>query len=146
MTKFQSKIIVASLIMSALLSVVLVRWQLWARGRIVARSEFRENRSGFDYQYDLTVREIPTTTNPIYFFTDAAGYRYHCEVRFRNRIPATSCTFFFDSYRPEQIRITWPRREYFMIAFDNEVTAECNWHYGSRAVWEKTRGNLIKKE
>jgi len=108
-------------------------WLFWARGTVVASSEFTHGI----HTYHLTVRKIPASSFPLYMFIrDIADYRYHCQVTFR-RIPVTSCTFFWDSFAPDTVEIDWQEHYYFRIRFPPVDTVECRYSYGGYANWRR---------
>ena len=128
------KILVPLAVVLAVILAFIAWWRSWALGHIVARATYQGNIA----DYHLTVREIPASSFPGYMLLgDAGDYRYQCELRFRGRIPITSCTFFWDSYRPKRIGIHWPRKEQFTIAFDDLHVVRCTWWYGCRAEWTR---------
>jgi hypothetical protein len=120
-------------------SSLAIKWFFWSKGSIVAKAE-----KGKDFsKYTLIVREIPPDKHPlafIHFLIDKdlskIDERYTCELRW-NHIVVTSCTFFWDSVRPEKIDIIWEDLHNFTIVFDKLDVVKCNWSYGGYANWSR---------
>jgi hypothetical protein len=113
---------------------------VWSKGTIVAQSEFTVSRQSFTATYQVIIKEIPSQNLlPYFLFQNSTDYRYQCEVRFRNRMPVTSSTFGFDSYRPKNVSIYWPRKNYLAVLFDDEAAVECDWSFGGTTRWGQVR-------
>ena len=75
-----------------------MRWWSWSHGRVLASVEIRPGGRA-------VIREIPYTTNVIYWLSDSSGYIYRMELWRWPHIMTDCKTFSEDSYRAKSVRI-----------------------------------------
>jgi hypothetical protein len=95
----KSGIALLVVVVLALLFVGL-RWWTWSGGRILASVDTGGGGP-------VVIREIPYTTNVIYWLSDASGYIYRMELWRWPHIMTDCKTFSEDSYRAKSARIDY---------------------------------------
>lgn len=94
----------------------------WRKGVVVASAKFDPGIAPFSVE----VRKVPVpVTNSEHFIVSL----------YRGQYQVTSFRYFWPSYTPERVTISWPCINRFVVTFDDKYEATCEWSWGSAATW-----------